>query len=144
VSRQFLRAGENTPNLEPSKHILDVGKDVGKKEGKHSFTKFERLIFQADFKTLFAKGLRIRAEKFDVRYLLKKHGDPSRLGLSVSKKVGIAVLRNTLKRIIREWFRLNKHRFTHPMDLVFCLRNTFSKQEIKNFQKKIEHLTQEF
>jgi ribonuclease P protein component len=113
---------------------------VGERDEKYTFIKSERVLLQADFKSLFTNGLAIRAEKFDIRYLLKKHGSSSRLGLSVSKAVGIAVVRNTLKRIIREWFRLNKHRFTHPLDLVFCLRRPFSKVEIKNFQKKIEDL----
>ncbi len=118
-SLQFLRTGENTPSVE-------------------SFTKSERLALQADFKTIFTQGMRIRTEKFDIRYLLKKDGEISRLGLSVSRTVGIAVVRNTLKRITREWFRLNKHRFHRPLDVVFCLRSACSKAEVKVFQKKIE------
>ena len=41
-----------------------------------------------------------------------------RLGLSVSRKVGGAVRRSRVKRLLREAFRLNKHRMSAGYDLV--------------------------
>ncbi len=43
----------------------------------------------------------------------------TRLGLSVSKKVGNAVIRNDWKRRIREAFRLQRTELAVGMDLVF-------------------------
>ena len=45
----------------------------------------------------------------------------ARLGLSVPAKVGGAVQRNRLKRLVRECFRLNRGRF-EPGDFVVYLR----------------------
>ena len=45
----------------------------------------------------------------------------ARLGLSVPAKVGGAVQRNRLKRLVRECFRLNRSRF-EPGDFVVYLR----------------------
>lgn len=45
----------------------------------------------------------------------------ARLGLSVPAKVGGAVQRNRLKRLVRECFRLNRSRFA-PGDFVVYLR----------------------
>ncbi len=40
-----------------------------------------------------------------------------RLGITASRRVGNAVTRNRLKRIIREWFRLNKRAVTASLDI---------------------------
>lgn len=46
----------------------------------------------------------------------------SRLGLTVSRRVGGAVLRNRIKRLLRESFRLDRHRWPASYDLVIVVR----------------------
>jgi ribonuclease P protein component len=46
----------------------------------------------------------------------------SRLGLSVSRKVGGAVVRNRWKRLLREAFRLSRERLPAGLDLVVIPR----------------------
>lgn len=60
--------------------------------------------------------------------------DFSRFGITVSKKNGNAVRRNYIKRFLREFFRLNKHKFA-KRDFVIIVRKTFCKKNsifIKN------------
>jgi ribonuclease P protein component len=45
-----------------------------------------------------------------------------RLGLSVSRKVGRAVVRNRWKRLLREAFRLSQHELPRGVDLVVIPR----------------------
>lgn len=52
-------------------------------------------------------------------------GDDStgpRLGLTVSRKVGGAVVRNRVKRRVREWFRLSRAQLSAGVDLVVIAR----------------------
>ncbi len=55
------------------------------------------------------------------------HGRPNgldhpRLGLSVGRKVGAAVERNRIKRLLREAFRRMQHDFPRGYDLVIVVR----------------------
>jgi len=45
-------------------------------------------------------------------------GDPTRLGITVSRKVGNAVVRNGIKRRVREAFRHVRHDMPAGLDLV--------------------------
>jgi ribonuclease P protein component len=58
-----------------------------------------------------------------VLYVFPRGGDePARLGLSVSRKVGGAVERNTVKRMLREAFAHEQDRFPPGTDVVVIAR----------------------
>ena len=46
----------------------------------------------------------------------------NRLGISISRKVGKAVLRNRIKRLIKEQIRLNKGKISPGYDLIIVVR----------------------
>jgi len=76
----------------------------------HGFPKGERLQKRSEFLSLSNRGRKIHAEHFLILY-----GEPItssiRIGITVSRKVGNAVVRNRCKRMIREFYRLNKNIF---------------------------------
>ena len=43
--------------------------------------------------------------------MARNDGGPSRLGITVTRKVGSAVRRNRIKRLAREWFRSRSREF---------------------------------
>jgi ribonuclease P protein component len=69
--------------------------------------KHERLTARADFTRCYRHGRRLRTSYFTV-YAYQRGGCVTRLGLAVGKAVGIAVVRNRVKRRLRELFRRQK------------------------------------
>jgi len=55
-------------------------------------------------------------------YKVKNNRDISRLGISVSKKVGNAVVRNRVRRLIKESCRLRAHTIDKGFDIVVVAR----------------------
>jgi ribonuclease P protein component len=68
----------------------------------------------------------------------------SRLGLTVSRRVGGAVARNRAKRLLRETFRVNKPREIAPCDLVIVAKAGLaetSRQEVeREFRERLRRL----
>jgi len=60
---------------------------------------------RADFVASSEFGERRTTRFFIVLLRDRKDGGPTRLGITVTRKVGGAVRRNRIKRLAREWFR---------------------------------------
>ena len=63
------------------------------------------------------------ANSFLVLYARKNHSATNRVGVTVSKKLGCAVVRNRVRRRLREVYRLNETRFTPGWDIVVVARS---------------------
>ncbi len=81
------------------------------------FPKTARLLRQAEFDAVY-QGDAFAADDVLVIKAVQNGLQVSRLGLSVSKKVGNAVVRNHWKRRIREAFRKQRSQLPVGMDLV--------------------------
>lgn len=77
----------------------------------------KRFIYQL----LFRKGRRIALPHF-VIYYATSDTNSSRLGLTVSRKVGNAVVRNRCKRHLKEFFRCHRHQMNTALDLSILVR----------------------
>jgi ribonuclease P protein component len=84
---------------------------------RYSFPPAARVQNKRDFDRIYRRGFRVWVYPLGAQVLPRQSGR-SRLGLSVSKKVGGSVVRNRWKRSIREAFRLNRHRLDVPCDMV--------------------------
>ncbi len=86
-----------------------------------TFTPQERIRKKKDFLFLYKKGNRYRGRYFNLIYL-SNDLNFSRMAVVVSKKVGGAVERNTIKRRLRTLFRRNKHILLNPLDIILIAK----------------------
>jgi len=104
-----------------------------------SLKKGVRLLRRADFKRLSKYGRTIHRDHFLVTYCRNSLDNP-RLGVTVSKRVGRAVIRNRIKRLVREYFRLNKTLFDDTYDMNVIAKSgaaSLSSQEINQTLESI-------
>jgi len=85
------------------------------------FRKVEHLRRRRDFARVFA-GHRSVANNVLVVYAFPNELPYSRLGMSVSRRIGNAVCRNHVRRRIREAYRLFKHEWRVGFDFVCVAR----------------------
>ena len=77
----------------------------------------ERLQQPREFRDVFDRGSCVRGQGLRVHYL-RRERELSRLGLVVSRRVGSALARSRVKRLLREVFRRHKSRLPYSMDVV--------------------------
>ena len=63
-----------------------------------------------------------QANGYLVLYARKNRTNTNRVGITVSKKLGHAVVRNRVRRRIREIYRLNEEKFQPGWDIVIVAR----------------------
>jgi ribonuclease P protein component len=85
------------------------------------FPRCARLTAPSDFQRVFASRVRVSNDTL-LLYARKNNLPRSRLGLSVSRKLGNAVVRNRWKRRLREAFRLARRQLPSGLDLVVIPR----------------------
>jgi ribonuclease P protein component len=89
--------------------------------GFYSFGKEERIRQRADFLRISKEGTKYQTDHFQVSMCPNSQA-LRRLGITVGKHVGTAVKRNRLKRLIREFFRLNKGALPASSDFVITAK----------------------
>ncbi|MFQ6069653.1 MAG: ribonuclease P protein component [Candidatus Aminicenantales bacterium] len=89
---------------------------------KETFPPRERIRKKKDFSLLYREGKHYKGKYFNLVYL-PNNLCFSRMAVIVSKKIGKAVIRNKLKRRIRELFRRNKHLFQENIDILIVVKN---------------------
>ena len=76
----------------------------------------------SDFRRLYAKG-KSAVTPFMAVYCRRGREKVNRLGYTVSTKLGHAVVRNRVRRRLREIYRLNAHRLDQGFDIVVVARS---------------------
>lgn len=82
-----------------------------------AFPKQYRLLRRSEFQRVYEQGQRRSASLCTIFY--RPNGlAQTRLGITVPRRLGTAVLRNRIKRRVREIFRLHRHELPGGWDIV--------------------------
>lgn len=103
------------------------------------FKKETKLIKTDEFSSVFNFRKRISAKFLVVHYKPNTTMNP-RLGLVVAKKIAkLAVDRNYMRRVLREFFRVQQHEINHA-DLVIRVQKKFEKQDFIQIKQEFDAL----
>jgi ribonuclease P protein component len=89
------------------------------------FPKSARVLRTAEFRNIYDHGVRLSTPLF-AAFLFRRpenQGEGARLGLTVPRAIGGAVVRNRIKRRLRDLFRRHRADFG-PCDIVLNPRRT--------------------
>lgn len=107
--------------------------------GKNTFRKHEKIRREKEYLTIYGEGRRSYSDNFTI--ITHSHISGSRrLGITVGKKAGDAVRRNRIKRLIREYFRLNKLRLSESQDIVIMAKKNIPRLSYQDVCKELEGL----
>lgn len=98
-----------------------------------------RVKKEKDFSVIFKEGASFANRRFVV-YRLENQKQHFRVGLSVSKKLGNAVMRNQIKRRIRHILMQYKHQVLSNIDFVVIARKGVELLDYAEMEKNLLHV----
>ncbi len=99
---------------------------------------FNSLKKPSEFSKVYKRG-KSYADKNLVVYYLPNQLQITRVGFSISKKVGNSVVRNRVRRLIRESFRLNYENLI-GYDIVFIARVRSNQVDYHEITRSIKYI----
>lgn len=109
-----------------------------------SFPKEVRLRRRSEFLRVQDKGFKITADCLLCLVLPNARADRlTRLGLTVSTKVGNSVVRNRIRRRLRELFRTQKASLPGGLDMVLIARNSAAEADFARLSRAFDRVRAE-
>ncbi|KIL39628.1 ribonuclease P [Gordoniibacillus kamchatkensis] len=99
-----------------------------------------RLARREDFNKIYRYGKSAANHQFVLYYYPQTELGHFRLGISASKKIGNAVVRNSVRRRLKEIVRMNADRFPGNFDYIVIVRKPAADMEYAELEKSLLHV----
>jgi ribonuclease P protein component len=109
--------------------------------GDQRLLKRERLRKRREFLHVQGQGFKVTVEPL-LALALPNGRAETRLGITVSTKVGNAVVRSRIRRVLRELFRKGKSSLPQGLDLVLIARNAAAGASYETLARAFTGITQ--
>ncbi len=110
---------------------------AGTPSSRLAFPRSSRLKLRGEFARAKAEGRRLVCGCLIANVLPRLPGQPSRLGVVTSRKIGGAVARSRARRLMRECFRLHQRDLARPVDLVLVARSSITGKKMADVEKDL-------
>ncbi len=98
-----------------------------------------RLARRQDFTRVYRLGRSSANRQFVIYAMANKRNEKIRVGVSTSKKLGGAVVRNRLRRRVKEIVRLHIDEIARGFDLIVIVRNPAVQMDYQEMEKSLLH-----
>ncbi|OYD07915.1 ribonuclease P protein component [Paludifilum halophilum] len=102
--------------------------------------KEHRLKRRNDFRRAFRTGTSTANRQFVVYRSARKETGPVRIGISVSRKVGNAVVRNRIKRLAKEITRQWTDHLPKSTDIILIARKPAARMDYHQMKSSLRHV----
>ncbi|MFO7885782.1 MAG: ribonuclease P protein component [Desulfobacteraceae bacterium] len=105
----------------------------------HSFPRTHRLLKRNQFLKLSRNGNK-RSTRFFLAVFQEGEARNNRIGITVSKKIGKAIVRNRIKRFVREYYRNRKEIIPGNRDINIIAKKNVSALTFKEVTAELDKL----
>jgi ribonuclease P protein component len=99
-----------------------------------------RLKSRSDFNRIYRGGRSFANGQFVVYWSKRPQTEQFRMGVSVSKKLGNAVVRNRMRRVVKEMARLNADQIMDKTDFILIVRKPAVTMKTKELERSMLHV----
>ena len=107
---------------------------------RFGFPKSKRLLKKKDFRRVYEEGSRLQSSSFSMVRRNREDGECTRIGFSVPRALGGSVIRNRIRRRLREAIRLEYWRLHTGWDLVFHPRKAALEAPMPGLRREVERI----
>ncbi len=126
--------------MEGAKSLRDAagkGASASRSKAGRGYPRSARLLRSGDFERVYRQGRRRSSKQFTVFARRTSADAPSRFGWSVKKALGGAVLRNRIRRRVREMIRLHRSEIPPGWDVVIHPRGSVAGAGFAELSKEL-------